>query len=115
MKDALVAFLLIGGSFFMFLSGLGIYRFPDVYARMHAATKAASFGIGMMLLAFTLHYFSWFTAVQAIFIILFIFVTAPIGAHMLGRAAYLLKIRLCRETMADEMKGLYDAPRERTE
>lgn len=108
MKDILVALLLISGSFFMFLSGLGTFRFPDVYSRMHAATKAASFGIGLLLAGFTIYYFNWFVAVQSCFIIIFIFITAPVGAHMLSRAAYRLNVRQCSQTIVDEMEGLYD-------
>ena len=56
----IAAFFLILGAFFMFLAGLGTFRFPDLYSRMHAATKAGSFGVGLMLTGFVIYYFSWY-------------------------------------------------------
>lgn len=107
MIEIIVALLLVSGSFFMFLAGLGTYRFPDIYSRMHAATKAASFGIGLMLGAFIIYYFSWPIFLEACAIIAFIFITAPVAAHMIGRTAYLLGVKQCDETVVDEMTDLY--------
>lgn len=108
MKDLVVAFFLLSGSFFMFLAGLGTFRFPDLYSRMHAATKAASFGIGLMLIGIIVHNFSWFLFIKSVLIIIFIFITAPVASHMLGRVGYLLKVPKYEKTIADEMTELYD-------
>jgi len=107
MNDWFAAFFLILGSFFMFLAGLGTLRFPDLFSRMHAATKAASFGVGLMLTGFILKYFSWYLLFESALIIIFIFITAPIASHMLGRVGYLLNVPLYKNTIADEMSGLY--------
>lgn len=103
MNDILAAILLITGSFFMFLAGLGVWRFPDLFSRMHAATKAASFGIGLMLAGLMLIYFSWYWLIFSALIILFVFITAPVAAHMLGRAAYLQDVPQYEGTIADEL------------
>lgn len=108
MKDVFVAILLIMGSFFMFLAGLGTFRFPDLYSRMHAATKASSFGIGLMLTGFILYSFSWYLFIESLLIMAFIFITAPVAAHMLGRAGYLLNVPQYEKTVIDEMTTLYE-------
>ena len=92
----------------MFLAGLGTLRFPDLFSRMHAATKAASFGIGLMLTGLVIIYFSWYLLIMSILIIFFIFITAPVAAHMLGRAGYLLKVPQYEKTIADEMADVFE-------
>ncbi len=103
MNDIMAAIFLITGSFFMFLAGLGVWRFPDLFSRMHAATKAASFGIGLMLAGLMILYFSWTWLIFSALIILFVFITAPVAAHMLGRAAYLQDVPQYEGTIADEL------------
>ena len=107
MTQWIAAYFLILGAFFMFLAGMGTFRFPDLYSRMHAATKAASFGISLMLIGFVIYYFSWYLLIESILIVGFVFLTAPIASHMIGRAGYLLKVPLYKETIADEMQELY--------
>ena len=108
MIEWISALLLIIGSFFMFLAALGIYRFPDIYTRMHAATKASSFGAGLMLIGLILHLTDFWIIFEAIVVIVFIFMTAPVAAHMIGRAAYLIEVPLWENTVIDELKGQYD-------
>ncbi len=107
MTEWISALFLLAGSFFMFLAGLGTFRFPDLYSRMHAATKAASFGLGLMLTGFVIYYFDWYYLFESLLIVMFVFITAPIAAHMLGRAGYLLNVPLYKGTIADEMQDLY--------
>ncbi len=107
MTEWIVGLFLILGSFFMFLAGLGIFRFPDLFSRMHASTKAASFGVGLMLGGFVIYYFSWYNLVESLLIVGFVFITAPIAAHMVGRAGYLLNVPLYEGTIADELQDLY--------
>ncbi|MEM1059126.1 MAG: monovalent cation/H(+) antiporter subunit G [Verrucomicrobiota bacterium] len=106
-----VAILLLIGALFIFISGVGIVRLPDFYTRLHAATKASSFGSGLILLAVALHFVDAWTAIKCVLIILFVFLTAPVGAHMLGRAAYFLRIPMWQGTLVDELKGQYDLER----
>jgi multicomponent Na+:H+ antiporter subunit G len=108
MKEWAAALFLVSGSFFMLLAGLGTLRFPDLYSRMHAATKAASFGVGLMLTGFVIYYSSWYLLLESALIIVFVFITAPIAAHMLGRAGYLLKVSQYKDTLIDEMSNLYE-------
>ncbi|MBN2366076.1 MAG: monovalent cation/H(+) antiporter subunit G, partial [Calditrichaeota bacterium] len=93
------------GSFFIFLSSLGLLRFPDVFTRMHAAAKASSFGLGLMLLGTAFYFQNWFVILEAFLVILFVFLTAPIASHTISRAAYFLGVRLWEKTRVDEWKS----------
>jgi multicomponent Na+:H+ antiporter subunit G len=75
------------GVFFTFVSGVGILRLPDVYARMHAAGKASTLGVSCILLAAGLYYGQGELFRMVILIILF-FITGPIATTAMARAAY---------------------------
>ncbi len=90
----LTSFLLLSGVFFALVAALGLIRMPDLYCRMHAATKAGAFGIGLMLLALSLGSGEARIWIQSGLIVLFFFLTAPIGAHMIGRAGLIHKLPL---------------------
>ena len=102
MSDALAAILLLGGSFFMLVASIGLIRLPDVYCRMHAATKATTFGMGGILLGASLIFQSTTVTTQALLAIFFLFLTAPVAAHLISRAAYKRGPDLCDETSHDE-------------
>ena len=102
MSDALAAVLLLGGSFFMLVASIGLIRLPDVYCRMHAATKATTFGMGGILLGASLIFQSTTVTTQALLAIFFLFLTAPVAAHLISRAAYKRGPDLCAETAHDE-------------
>ncbi|MFT4175306.1 MAG: monovalent cation/H(+) antiporter subunit G [Luteolibacter sp.] len=78
-------FLLIGG-FFALVAALGIFRFPDFYSRIHAATKASTFGIGFAGIAAALAFGTASAWIKMIAAIAFLFITLPIAAHLLGRS-----------------------------
>jgi multicomponent K+:H+ antiporter subunit G len=87
--DALVALLLIAGAVFALLGSIGLARFHDFYKRLHGPTKATTLGVGGVLLASAL-YFSLARpglSVHEFLITVFLFLTAPISAHLLVKAA----------------------------
>lgn len=88
MIDYIIAVLLILGGFFCFVAGLGLYRLPDVLVRMHASTKAGTLGIGLNVTAVMLAYQNPITTAKGLAIILFIMITSPVAAHMIGRSVY---------------------------
>ncbi len=96
--------LLTLGTFLMFLAGLGILRMPDVFTRMHASTKGASLGVAFLMIAACLHFQDLGITTKAILTIAFVFLTAPVAAHMLGRAAYRRGTALWDGTVIDELK-----------
>lgn len=77
---------LIGGAFAL-IAGLGVLRLPDVLIRMHASTKAGTLGSGLILAAVALFFQDAGMTAKVILAVLFLMLTAPIAAHMIGRAA----------------------------
>lgn len=103
-------FMLIGASF-MLIAAIGVVRFPDLFMRLHSNTKSATLGVGCIMLGTAIHAILSNEprfAVQAIAIILFLLITAPVAAHLLGRAAYLSNVPLWEGTLSDELRGRYD-------
>jgi multicomponent Na+:H+ antiporter subunit G len=93
---------LVIGVFFMFVASLGVLRLPDFYARLHAPTKAATLGLLALLTALAIDVPETTTITKAVVAMLFIGATAPLGAHLLGRAAYRCGVRLPPGTVIDE-------------
>ena len=108
MKETLTSLLMLTGASFAFLSALGILRFPDLFSRMQAATKGSAFGVTCLLLAVAVHFAELGIATRAIVTIFFVLLTAPVAAHMIGRAAYFVGVPLWPGTITDELKGRYD-------
>jgi multicomponent Na+:H+ antiporter subunit G len=86
--DALAAAFLVLSALFSVAAGIGLIRFPDVLSRMHAATKPQVFGLMLVLGAIALAERSWAVLLTLLPVILFQMLTAPISAHMIGRAGY---------------------------
>lgn len=108
MIEIFAGILLIIGSFFVLLAGIGIIRMPDLYMRMSATTKAATFGVGAILLAAALSFDDVGIISRALIIIFFLLLTAPVAAHMLGRAGYFDGVPLWKHTKIDQLRGQYD-------
>ena len=78
--------LLAGGAFAL-IAGLGVWRLPDVFTRLHASTKAGTLGVGLIVLALAITTDALPVASKAIGAVIFLLATAPVGAHLIGRAA----------------------------
>jgi len=103
MSEQISAALLLIGAFFMLLAGLGVLRLPDLFMRLQAATKASTLGVGCMLLAVAVHFQDLAVTTRTTLVIAFFCVTAPVGAHMIARAAYAAGVPLWEGTIADEL------------
>jgi multicomponent Na+:H+ antiporter subunit G len=108
MTEALSAALLIIGSLFLLLAAIGVMRMPDLLMRIQVATKASTLGVGCMLLALVVYFHDFSLTIRALLVINFFFMTAPVAAHMIGRAAYFVGVPLWEETIVDELQGHYD-------
>jgi multicomponent Na+:H+ antiporter subunit G len=108
MIETISGVLLLAGSLFILISAVGLLRMPDLYTRMSATTKASTLGIGLVLTGTAVFWGDIGIAARAIAIILFLLLTAPVAAHIIGRAAYFNKVPLWKETHIDELKGKYD-------
>lgn len=75
------------GLFFMFVGAIGVVRLPDVYNRLHAASKCSTLGLLGLLLGAVFHIGTLGMAAKAIMVVLFAFVATPVGSHMLAKAA----------------------------
>lgn len=84
--DLLVGVLAVSGAVLVLFAGVGVVRFPDLYARMHAATKASTLGIGLVSVAGAIAIDGGTS--RLLLAAGLIFVTAPSAAHFIGRAAY---------------------------
>lgn len=108
MTDLFAAVLLLGGTFFMLVAAIGLLRLPDLYTRMHAITKAGTLGVGLVLVAAAVHFADLSTITRAATVILFVLLTAPVSAHMIGRAGYLGGVALWDGTLFDQWNGSFD-------
>lgn len=102
MTDILTAILVILGGLFALAAALGIVRLPDVMIRMHASTKAGTLGCGLILLAVAVYFGETAIVALAIATIVFLMLTAPVAAHLIGRAAYRAGAPLWKGTVIDE-------------
>lgn len=81
--------IMLLGALFSLLAAIGILRLPDLYTRMHAASKAGTMGAGLSLAAIAVISFDGSVILRAIAGFVFLLLTAPVSAHLLARAAYL--------------------------
>ncbi|MGE6790842.1 multisubunit potassium/proton antiporter, PhaG subunit [Pseudomonas guineae] len=98
--EALVALFLLLGSLFALVGAIGLYRLPDFFMRLHGPTKASTLGVGGMVIA-SMIYFSFSgkgISLHELLIALFLFITAPVSAHMLAKAAMQQKLHINKET-----------------
>lgn len=93
MTDAIAALLLFLGGIFTLGAGVGIFRMPDVFIRMHASTKVGTLGSGLILAGVAVQFQEPLVIFKVVLVILFLLLTAPIGAHMIGRAALRIGIK----------------------
>ena len=100
--DIIAGLLLIAGAVFALLAAVGLWRLPDIYSRMHAASKAGTLGSGLMLIALAVHAGDVSTTSRAIAGVIFFLLTAPISAHLLAKAAYAVGYRLTSDSVLDE-------------
>lgn len=107
LQEIIVGFFLIVGIFFIITGTVGLLRLPDFYNRIHAPTKATTLGVSSIILGAVIHFYGILpdAGFKELLAIVFIFLTAPVGAHMLAKAAYHSKIPLWKNTIIDERAG----------
>jgi multicomponent Na+:H+ antiporter subunit G len=92
------------GVFFMAVASIGVLRLPDFYHRIHAPTKAATLGLAFLLLAAALAVGEAEVWTKAVLALLFLAATAPVGAHLLCRAAYRAGVPSAKAIELDEYR-----------
>lgn len=108
-QDWLSALLMAIGTLLLLIAAVGVLRMPDLFLRMSATSKASSLGAGCLLLAVAVSAAEFSVTVRAVLGVAFLFLTAPVASHMIGRAAYLLKVPMFEGMVCDDLKGKYDA------
>lgn len=109
MIEVVVSVLLLAGASFMVLAAVGVLRLPDLPTRMHATTKAGALGAMLTMVGVAFYFADSTVVARAIAIIVFILLTAPIAAHVIGRAGYFTGIELWEGTIKDELRDRYDS------
>lgn len=88
MKELIIILSLFLGSLFILISAIGLVRLKDTFSRMHAITKATSFGLLLLLLGVSLYFMSAIVWLKALFIFVFIYITAPLAAHSISKTIH---------------------------
>jgi multicomponent Na+:H+ antiporter subunit G len=109
MIEAISIFLLLSGTTFCVISAIGVVRMPDLYLRMSSSTKSSTLGVGLIMLGVAVNFYHELgPAARAIAIVIFLLITAPVSAHLIGRAAYHTGVPLWSKTRFDDLKNKFN-------
>jgi len=101
MLDWILATLVLIGASFTLIGSIGLYKLPDFYMRLHGPTKATTLGVGSILMA-SVFYFSFTTeavSLHEILVTVFLFITAPVSAHLMAKSALHIKLKKVERTV----------------
>lgn len=96
--------LIVIGAAFALVAAIGLLRLPDLYTRMHAASKAGTMGSGIMLIALAVYTDDQAVLTRSLAGVIFFLLTAPVSAHLLAKAAYAAGYRLWDGSVHDDME-----------
>ncbi len=102
--------LLLSGVFLSLVAAVGLVRLPDVLSRMHAATKPATLGLLLITVGAALRMQDASDAVKLLLVAAFQFLTAPVAAHMIGRAAYRSGAGALDKLVVDDLRDVSAPP-----
>lgn len=105
--ELLIAACLLLGTFLMIVAALGLLRLPDVFCRMHAAGKAGTLGVVLIILGAMIALAGTpnDVSIRGLLAVVFQFLTTPAATHLLARAAYVCDYPLSERTAVDELKA----------
>jgi multicomponent Na+:H+ antiporter subunit G len=108
MTDLIAGSLIILGGIFALIGALGLLRMPDVLIRMHASTKIGTLSTGLILAGSAVFFGTSDIIIRVVAVVLFLLLTAPIGAHMMGRSVLSTGVPLWRneDVQADKVEDL---------
>ena len=106
LANILIVFFILAGLLFIVVSAIGLYRLPDLYTRAHAASKSSTLGVMCILIGVFFHF--WLKENHfnpgILLGILFLFITGPVGGHIMSRASYLAGVKPWSGTVRDDLK-----------
>lgn len=104
-EEIVIAFFVLVGAGFALVGSIGLWRMPDFFTRLHGPTKATTLGVGGILLASAMHFSdAGLVSVHEIMVSVFLFITAPVSAHLLCQAALHLRLKTY-ENSAERTSG----------
>ena len=106
LANVLIVFFIAVGVLFIIVTAIGLYRLPDLYTRAHAASKSATLGVMCILIGVFLHFWlieDHFNA-RILLGILFIFITGPVGGHIMSRSSYIAGVKPWGGTAHDDLE-----------
>jgi multicomponent Na+:H+ antiporter subunit G len=110
MKDLIVSFLLFLSGLFILLAALGLQRFPDLYCRMHAACKASTLAKFLSFSAAGIYFWTEGQGIELklLCVVAFLFITNPVGSHLIARAGYKRGAKPSKLTWYDDYAAKVD-------
>lgn len=108
MIELLIAIMSTIGATAILVAAIGINRMPDFFLRLSVTVKAATLGAGLLLFSAAIYFPQVSVTTKAFAIMLFLILTAPVSAHMIGRAAYFIGTPMWDKSVRDDLKGKYD-------
>ncbi len=102
-REIATVVLLVSGLSFMLIGAWGTVRLPDAYHRLHAASKCSTLGLLGLLLGAVVHIGTAAALSKALLTLVFTFVAAPVGSHMLARSAHAAGLEQWDRTLSDEL------------
>lgn len=109
LRNVLAGFLILGGSMFVLTAAIGLIRLPDLYTRMHAASKAGTLGSCVLLLALAVVSDELSIVTRVLGGVTFFLLTAPVSAHLLAKAAHAAGIGLWSSSRMDDYERDHSA------
>ncbi|SER79478.1 monovalent cation/H(+) antiporter subunit G [Salisediminibacterium halotolerans] len=104
MIEIVISIFLLTGAGLSVLGSIGIIRFPDVYGRLHAATKSATLGVISIITGVFLYFLMDGIFVGKLLLtIIFVFLTAPVAAFMIARSAYNTQVKMSDQSNQDDL------------
>ena len=115
MSEWIAAGFILVGAAFTLIAAIGLVRLQDVYLRMHAATKTGTLGLGLICVGAIIMATEWTSRVEIVVILIFMLVTAPIGAHVIGRAAFRAGVGFMDSTQFEQGCEAFGTPKRASE
>ncbi len=103
-REIMVSLFLLMGGILSLIAVAGVLRMPDIFTRMHAATKVGTVGVSSITIGLMIHFGNITVLSRGILVIAFFLLTVPVAAHMIARAAYRSGVSLWILTRIDEWK-----------
>lgn len=106
MMNSLIAFMLVGGTIMTALAVVGIIRLPDMYSRLHAATKSTTLGVIMIMTGAFIYFWYIEGLIETNLLLgaLFILLTSPVASHLLSRSAFHADVKPYKLTVLNDLK-----------